>query len=194
MTSTQWSRFQVFVQAKPGEAHQDAGTVHAPDAELALLNARDVFARRPECVSMWVVPATAIYSKTAEEIQNLSSADGWPPDSRSATPETYYVACKHKQAGTQTLVGSVEAAGPPLALAKAIEKYAGGAPVLVWWVFPARAVTQSDPAEIDSLYAPAKDKGFRMSTDFHTHTAMRKLKVRRLKVTLNNFQPSTYNG
>jgi ring-1,2-phenylacetyl-CoA epoxidase subunit PaaB len=178
MTSTQWARYQVFVQTKPGEPHQDVGSVHAPDAELALLNARDVFARRPECVSMWVVSVSAIFSKTAEEIQNLTSAHDERPDKQSVTLETYYVACKFKQTGTQTLVGSVEASTQPQALAKAIEKYTGEPPALVWWVFPARVVTQSDPAEIDSLYAPAKDKGFRMSTDFHTHTAMRELKVK----------------
>ncbi len=179
MTGTQWPRFQVFVQVKAGEPHQDVGSVHASDAEIALLNARDVFARRPECVSMWVVPAQAIYSKTAEEVKGLSGAGaGLPNKPESPTPETYYVACKYKQIGTQTLVGSLEAASPSLAMANAIEKYAGNSPALVWWVFPARAVIQSDPAEIDSLYAPAKDKGFRMSTDFHTHTAMRELKVR----------------
>jgi len=178
MTGTQWSRFQVFVQAKPGEPHQDFGSVHAPDAELALLNARDVFARRPEAVSMWVVPVGAIYTKTAEEIQNLSSPGSGPHESQPARPETYYVACKYKQTGTQTLTGSVEATTPQLALAEAIEKYAGQSLALVWWVFPASAVTQSDPNDIDSLYAPARDKGFRMSTDFHTHTVMRELKVK----------------
>jgi 1,2-phenylacetyl-CoA epoxidase PaaB subunit len=70
----------------------------------------------------------------------------------------------------------VEAANPSQALAKAIHKFAGKPPALVWWVFPARLVMQSDPAEVDSLYAPARDKGFRMSTDFHTHTVMRELK------------------
>jgi len=177
MTSTQWTRFQVFVQSKSGEPHQDAGSVHASDAELALLNARDVFARRPECVSMWVVPADAIHSRTAEEIQNLSGTGEGLPENQTASPKIFYVACKYKQAGTQVLTGSVEAASPSLALAEAINKYGGKSPALVWWVFPASAVTQSDPAEIDSLYAPAKDKGFRMSTDFHTHTVMRELKV-----------------
>jgi len=75
----------------------------------------------------------------------------------------------------------VEAAAPAQALETAIESYAGKSPALVWWVFAARAVTQSDPAEIDSLYAPAKEKGFRMSTDFHTHTAMRELKVKKVE-------------
>lgn len=184
MTGTQWARFHVFVQGKPGEPHQDSGSVHATDAEIALLNARDVFARRPECVSMWVIPADAIYSKTAEEIQDQSSAiTGQPGDEtaihmlQTAVPEAYYVAGKLKQTGTQMIVGGVEAASPSLAMGKAIEMFSEDIPALVWWVFPASLVTQSDPAEVDSLYDPAKDKGFRLSTDFHTHTKMRQLKV-----------------
>lgn len=186
--STQWARFHVFVQSKPGEPHQDSGSIHATDAEIALLNARDVFARRPECVSMWIVPAEAIYSKTAEELQNLSKAPIGQRDDETAVhmlqtaiPETYYVACKYKQTGTQMLVGSVEAASPSQAIGKAIEKYSDKLPALVWWVFPASLVTQSDPAEVESLYDPAKDKGFRLSTDFHTHTMMRELKDKKVE-------------
>jgi len=173
MIDTQWPRFQVFVQEKPGAPHQDVGSVHAPDAEIALLNARDVFARRPECVSMWVVQADAIYSKTVEELQNRPTPKS---DQLPVIRQTYYVAYKIKPAGTQTLVGSLEADSPAQAMEMAIEKYSGKVSPLVWWVFPAGLVIKSEPTEIDSLYAPAKDKTFRVSTDFHTFTAMRKLK------------------
>ena len=37
--------------------HEHAGSVHAADAEQALQNARDVYARRGEAVSIWVVPS-----------------------------------------------------------------------------------------------------------------------------------------
>jgi ring-1,2-phenylacetyl-CoA epoxidase subunit PaaB len=69
MTDTQWRRFEVFVQEKVGEPYQNVGAVHAPDAEMALQNARDVFVRRPECVSLWVVPAEMIFAKTAQELE-----------------------------------------------------------------------------------------------------------------------------
>jgi len=39
MTDTQWHRFEVFVQEKAGEPHQNVGAVHAPDEEIALQNA-----------------------------------------------------------------------------------------------------------------------------------------------------------
>ena len=53
-------KWEVFVQPEPGAPHQHAGTVHADDAELALQNARDVFARRGPVTNLWVVPASAI--------------------------------------------------------------------------------------------------------------------------------------
>ncbi len=176
MSDTQWPRFQVFVQEQPDAPHQDAGSVHAPDSEMALLNARDVFARRPKCVSMWVVPTEAIYSKTAEEILNqppIGTEQSASSVLEPAPSEKYHVFCKFKHAGTQIQVGSAEASGPAQALEKAIEKYSSHHKPLVWWVFPARMVTQSDPSETGSLYEPAQDKMFRMHTQFHTLTAMR---------------------
>ncbi len=60
----QWLLYEVFVQEKTGQPHLHAGSVRAPDAEMALLNARDVYARREHPVSMWVVPADAITATT----------------------------------------------------------------------------------------------------------------------------------
>jgi ring-1,2-phenylacetyl-CoA epoxidase subunit PaaB len=40
--------------------HKHAGSVHAPDATMALQAARDVYTRRGESVSVWVVPSSAI--------------------------------------------------------------------------------------------------------------------------------------
>ena len=56
----QWPLWEVFVQPKLGAPHEHAGSVHAPDAEMAIQNGRDVYSRRGEAVSIWVVPAGAI--------------------------------------------------------------------------------------------------------------------------------------
>lgn len=58
--SGQWPLWEVFTQAPGGKPHEHAGSVHAPDAEIALQNARDVYTRRGEAVSLWVVPSVAI--------------------------------------------------------------------------------------------------------------------------------------
>jgi ring-1,2-phenylacetyl-CoA epoxidase subunit PaaB len=50
----------VFVRGKRGLNHTHVGSLHAPDATMALRNARDLYTRRGEGVSIWVVPAAAI--------------------------------------------------------------------------------------------------------------------------------------
>jgi ring-1,2-phenylacetyl-CoA epoxidase subunit PaaB len=59
--------WEVFTQAKDGAPHEHAGSVHAADAELALQNARDVYSRRGEAVSIWVVPSAAIVASSPED-------------------------------------------------------------------------------------------------------------------------------
>ena len=51
-----WPLWEVFVRANRGLSHVHVGSLHAPDADMALRNARDVYTRRNEGVSIWVVP------------------------------------------------------------------------------------------------------------------------------------------
>ena len=62
-----WPLWEVFVRAKRGLSHQHVGSLHAPDAEMALRNARDVYTRRSEGVSIWVVPAAQITASSPDE-------------------------------------------------------------------------------------------------------------------------------
>ena len=57
---TQWPLWEVFLQSEQGAPHEHAGSVHAADAEQAMQNARDVYARRGEAISIWVIPAKDI--------------------------------------------------------------------------------------------------------------------------------------
>ncbi len=59
-STANWPLWEVFVRPKRGVSHVHSGTVHAPDAELALQNARDLFTRRSEGVSIWVVKSADI--------------------------------------------------------------------------------------------------------------------------------------
>ncbi len=59
--------WEVFVQLAGGAPHEHAGNVHASDAELALQNARDVYGRREEIVSIWVVPSESITASTPDD-------------------------------------------------------------------------------------------------------------------------------
>ena len=67
--SDQWPLWEVFVQPATGKPHEHAGSVHAPDAELALQNARDVYTRRSEGTNLWVVPSEAIVASLAEDAE-----------------------------------------------------------------------------------------------------------------------------
>ncbi len=60
MTESAIPLWEVFIRARTGLAHQHVGSVHAEDAEMALQAARDVYTRRGEGLSIWVVPSAAI--------------------------------------------------------------------------------------------------------------------------------------
>lgn len=55
-----WPLWEVFVRARRGLSHTHVGSVHAVDGETALQAARDLFTRRQEGVSLWVVPSRDI--------------------------------------------------------------------------------------------------------------------------------------
>ncbi|MGA8114498.1 MAG: 1,2-phenylacetyl-CoA epoxidase subunit PaaB [Actinocatenispora sp.] len=67
MTGQQWPLWEVFVRPRRGLSHGHVGSLHAPDAEMALRNARDLYTRRQEGVSIWVVPASDIVASSPDE-------------------------------------------------------------------------------------------------------------------------------
>ena len=62
-----WSLWEVFVRSKRGLSHVHVGSLHAPDPEMALRNARDLYTRRQEGVSLWVVKSTDITASSPDE-------------------------------------------------------------------------------------------------------------------------------
>ena len=60
MSETPMPLWEVFVRNRSGLPHKHCGSVHAPDATMALQAARDVYTRRGEGLSIWVVPSAAI--------------------------------------------------------------------------------------------------------------------------------------
>lgn len=64
---TTWPLWEVFVRGKRGLSHVHVGSLHAPDAVMALRNARDVYTRRQEGVSIWVAKASDITASSPDE-------------------------------------------------------------------------------------------------------------------------------
>ena len=63
----EWPLWEVFIRSRQGLGHKHAGSLHAADAQMAIQNARDVYTRRQEGVSIWVVPAEAITASSPDD-------------------------------------------------------------------------------------------------------------------------------
>ena len=62
-----WPLWEVFIRSKNGLDHKHVGSLHAADAQMALENARDVYTRRSEGVSIWVVESKYITASSPNQ-------------------------------------------------------------------------------------------------------------------------------
>ena len=76
MSETNWPLWEVFIRARSGLPHKHAGSVHAVDAGMALQAARDVYTRRGEALSLWVVPSAAITASDPGDREALFDPTG----------------------------------------------------------------------------------------------------------------------
>ena len=65
--SSEWPLWEVFIRGQHGLNHRHVGSLHAPDAEMAINNARDVYTRRNEGISIWVVKSADIVASAPSE-------------------------------------------------------------------------------------------------------------------------------
>src|SRR5690606_26805387 len=126
----------------------------AADADHALLTARNVFARRPRAVGMWVAPAEEVVSYTAQQLGLEggvvpAGAGGSAATGAAGGGETYQVFVKRTHRRSMTFVdhaGEVHAASPEAALAEALAGQEGE-PLLAVWLVPDARLTRSDPED-----------------------------------------------
>jgi len=62
-----WPLWEVFIRSRQGLDHKHAGSLHAADAAMAMENARDVYTRRQEGISIWVVESLYIHASNPDE-------------------------------------------------------------------------------------------------------------------------------
>src|ERR1700733_12803481 len=62
-----WPLWEVFIRARQGLDHKHAGSLYAADAQMAIENARDVYTRRNEGISIWVVESKHIHASNPDE-------------------------------------------------------------------------------------------------------------------------------
>ena len=63
--------WEIFIRSKQGLDHKHVGSLHAVDAQMAIENARDVYTRRQEGVSIWVVESKYIHASNPDEAESF---------------------------------------------------------------------------------------------------------------------------
>jgi len=66
-----WPLWEVFIRSKQGLDHKHAGSLHAADAQMAIENARDVYTRRNEGISIWVVESKYIHASNPDDAESF---------------------------------------------------------------------------------------------------------------------------
>lgn len=84
--SRDWPLWEVFIRTRGGLSHKHVGSVHAPDADLALRHARDTYTRRLEGVSLWIVRSADIRASDPDQAGPLFE----PAESKIYRHPTFY--------------------------------------------------------------------------------------------------------
>ena len=85
-TDTQLDLWEVFIQAKSGNRYTHSGSIHASDKKMAIQNARDIYTRRGEGTSIWVVPSNCIVASDPNDQEMLFE----PSDDKIYRHPTFY--------------------------------------------------------------------------------------------------------
>ncbi len=84
--SKEWPLWEVFIRGQHGMSHRHVGSLHAVDAKHALKNARDVYTRRNEGISIWVVETSKITASNPSNKEALFD----PARDKVYRPPTFY--------------------------------------------------------------------------------------------------------
>ncbi|TBH17296.1 phenylacetic acid degradation protein [Thermus thermamylovorans] len=167
MWGTEWPRYEVIKQDTPKSSPQMVGSVHAVGPEHALLVARHVFVRRPAAYALFVAPAEAFFHITQE---GLKDPGALRPEEGPEEPYWVFAKRSHRRSMVYgDLVGRFAARGPGDAIAQALLQAQG----VAFWAVPERLVAGTEPKEevVESWFAPAKEKTYRLQSYYGLITA-----------------------
>ena len=86
MANKEWPLWEVFIRSKQGLSHKHVGSLRAADADMAIENARDVYTRRSEGVSIWVAESNNLFASNPNDADLLYE----PSDSKAYRHPTFY--------------------------------------------------------------------------------------------------------
>ena len=188
----QFETYEVFHQKKEGAPYLYVGPVHAPEADLAFLFAKEQYSRRFACTGMWVVPTSAI--AVTEYVGDTESAyDTLPLLPRTATPaptdesgaeeaayaageEDYDIFHLKKRGKAHQHVGKVRAGAPAEALQMAKAVFGEQRPVVNVWAVRSAEVLHSDDDDRD-IWATTADKKYRDAISYKVQDRIEKFKA-----------------
>lgn len=70
-TFNEWPLWEIFIRSKQGLDHKHVGSLHAADAPMAIENARDVYTRRQEGISIWAVESKHVHASNPDEAESF---------------------------------------------------------------------------------------------------------------------------
>ncbi len=190
----QFGTYEVFHQKKDGAPFVYVGPVHAPEADVAFLFAKEQYSRRFACTGMWVVPTAAI-TVTAYVGDQESAYDTLPLLPRTANPapgdadntaaeeaayaageEDYDIFHLKKRGKAHQHVGKVRAAWPAEALQVAKAVFGELRPVVNVWAVRSADMLRSD-AEDRDIWTTTPEKKYRDAISYKVQDRIERFKA-----------------
>ncbi|HEX8659581.1 MAG TPA: phenylacetic acid degradation b [Hymenobacter sp.] len=179
----QFGTYEVFHQKKEGAPYVYVGPVHAPEADVAFLFAKEQYSRRFACTGLWVVPTAAI-TVTAYVGDQESAYDTLPLlTNREATATAdaageadYDIFHLKKRGKAHQHVGQVRASSAAEALQVAKAKFGEQRPVVNVWAASAADFLRSDTEDRD-LWATTPEKKYRDAIAYKVQDRIEKFKA-----------------
>ena len=191
----QFGTYEVFHQKKDGAPYVYVGPVHAPEADVAFLFAKEQFSRRFACTGMWVVPTAAItvtdyvgdqesaYDTLpllpASRVPTVTSNDTAAEEAAYAAGEEDYDIFHLKKRGkAHQHIGKVRASSPADALQVAKAVFGEQRPVVNVWAVRSADILRSDEEDRD-IWTTTPEKKYRDAISYKVQDRIEKFKAER---------------
>ncbi|WP_323757429.1 phenylacetic acid degradation b [Roseivirga sp.] len=161
----QFETYEAFIETKEGKPFEHAGSIHAPNEEMAFLFAKEQYSRRGMfCNALCVVKTENIkvsdYTDNGEDVYNLVCVKPSGVDRDSF--EVFHLAKRGKH---HKYEGSVMAKDYEDALAKAKADFQSDKPVFNVWIVKSEHILASDEDDRD-IWDTLKEKKYRDAIDY----------------------------
>ena len=189
----QFGTYETFHQKKEGAAYVYVGPVHAPEADVAFLFAKEQYSRRFACTGLWVVPTSAItvtaYVGDQESAYDtlpllpksasvsLGDADNTQGDEAAyaAGEEDYDIFHLKKRGKAHQHVGKVRASTPANALQVAKAVFGEQRPVVNVWAVRSADILRSGDEDRD-IWTTTPEKKYRDAISYKVQDRIEKFK------------------